>query len=108
MAKRDPFYVEQRLAPEVVPAVVSSSTTPPLRKPTATPPLEYRFLGRVTAPDGKQRVYLAKEDRSVAVAVGDYLESGYRVDQITEEGVLLIHDALDEKLTIDIPERVAE
>jgi hypothetical protein len=76
----------------------------PIYVPPPPPPsIQYRYLGQMIDPTGKQVVYLARPDKEVPVSVGTHLDEGYVVEAITAEGVRLHYPALDARTVVPIP-----
>lgn len=61
-------------------------------KPTS-PPLPYRVAG-VVSHDGARKIVLVKGDQVLAVAEGDDLDGGYRVEAVSAEDITLLYAAL--------------
>ena len=70
----------------------------------APPPLEMRFAGRMTAPDGTQVVYVAFGDVNLLITAGQTLPNGYRVDAIGARLVELSYPPLSTTARLDLPE----
>lgn len=90
------------------PVKVVAPPPPPAPAPIAPPPpappaMDYRFLGRFTAPDGQTKVYLGRRDTSVEAAVGTTLDNGYVVESVTDEGVGLAYPPLGIKIMLPAP-----
>lgn len=108
LAKRDVFVPhEMPAASQPGPPTLSPSAPLPvviaLTPPPQAPPLNARFLGRMTTPEGKRLVYLARGDLPLAVSVGQRLDDGYLVESITAEGVTLNYPPLDVRVVVPIP-----
>ena len=87
------------IAPEV-PVPVVQSATPPAPEPQA-PPLPFRVLGRYVE-DGETVVFLAHNDRNLAVRVGDTIAEHYRVEGM-QRGVLnLVYLPLNQTQTLEV------
>ena len=87
-------------APVVQPVV--AVVVPPPPAPVA-PPINYRYLGRMTEPAGQMSVYLARADAMVQVSVGALLDEGYVVEAIDGEGVRLHYPPLNMRVVIPVP-----
>lgn len=74
----------------------------PVAEPAA-PPMNYRFLGRMTDPNGREQIYLVHEDRSVAVSPGDTLSDGYLVKSVSAQEIVLTHPPTATEVAISIP-----
>jgi len=102
----DPFVgVEVRPPPQPKPPPTVAPPPPlPVMPPTRqVPPQNYRFLGSLLDPGGKQWVYLARGDAALTVAVGAQLEEGYVVEAIDAQGVHLLYAPMDARVVIPIP-----
>ena len=71
--------------------------------PAVAPPQDYRFLGRVTGPDGVDQVLLGRGETAVSVKAGTSLDNGYVVESVTTEEIVLIYPSLGTKTTVPIP-----
>lgn len=101
-ALRDPFarVIEQPAAPvpEPQPAVEVAAEPPP-----SPPAMSYRFLGRMTTPEGQMLVYLSKGAAAVSVSVGSELEDGYVVKAIREDSIDIAYPPTGAVLALQIP-----
>ena len=70
--------------------------------PPAPPPQDYRFLGRVTDPDGVEQILLGHGDTAVPVKVGTALDNGYMVESITMDSIVLVYAPLGTKTSLQI------
>jgi hypothetical protein len=68
--------------------------------PPAPPAQDYRFLGRVTGPDGSEQILVTRGEVPVAVNVGTTLENGYVVESISADGLQLVYPRLGNKALI--------
>lgn len=102
----DPFAGVQPAQPPA-PASAASALprAVPIAEPTppAPPAISYRFLGRMTDPEGKSVVYLAGSGRELQVSVGTTLPEGYVVESMDEAGVHLRYPPLDARAIVSIP-----
>jgi hypothetical protein len=91
------------VAPPAAPLPVAAPA--PVAPPPPPPPpvQDYRFLGRMTAPDGSQQVLLARGDASVSISKGMVLDNGYVVESISTAAVVLIHLPSGIRASILIP-----
>ncbi|ART83119.1 hypothetical protein CBP31_11245 [Oceanisphaera profunda] len=80
------WYVAPQRAPVVV-APVSSPLPPP--KPM-TPPLPFRFIGKLDDSQ-KVRVFLQQGEKVYVVSVGDVIDGTYRVDGVTDNLMTLLY-----------------
>jgi hypothetical protein len=95
-----------------VPPAPPAPPPPPVPKPVVAPPappsppaMTYRFLGRMTGPDGQVSIYLANGDQQppVAVQVGSRLGDGLVVEQITAQGIVFVQTATQQRVTLALP-----
>ena len=68
------------------------------------PPVNLRYTGRMTAPDGSLVVYAAFGETSLALTTGQSLPNGYRVEAITARAVELSYPPLNTTARLDLPE----
>jgi len=106
-ARNDPFVlpvppppVVAKLAPPPPLQIVPPAPPP---EPVA-PPVNLRYTGRLTAPDGSQVVYVAYGETSLAITVGQSLPNGYRVNAITSRAVELSYPSLNITAQLELPE----
>jgi hypothetical protein len=83
-----------------VPTTPLAVIAPPVPAP---PPMIYRFMGRMTAPDGTHQIFLTKGDNAVPIKVGKSLDDGYIVESIGPSNIVLSYPRLGVKVTIAIP-----
>jgi hypothetical protein len=111
-AKRDPFSVvapppvtsaPQKLPPAPPPIVPVPAPAMAAPVPMA-PPLNLRFMGRMTSPDGQHMIFASLAESPVTLSVGQELPNGYRVDSITDRIVQLSYPALGTTARLDLPE----
>lgn len=97
----DPFAGAPVAAPAAPPQAVPLVAPAP---PAPTPPAQdYRFLGRMTGPDGSQQILLGSGEKAVSIATGTVLDNGYVVESISTETVVLVFPALGVRHSIAIP-----
>jgi hypothetical protein len=100
-AVRDPFLPVAPPAPVVKvvppPPVVQVPPAPP-----APPPLNLRFAGRMTTPNGATMVLAAYGDATLTLSTGLVLPNGYRVDAIERDVVRLTYPPLNAPATLDL------
>ena len=82
--------------PQVTPAVVVAA-------PAVPPPQDYRFLGKVTGPDGLDQILLGRGDTAVSVETGTVLDNGYVVESLTTESIVLVYPSLGTRIAVPIP-----
>ena len=97
-ARFDPF-VGVVPPPPPPPPVVAAPPPPPPQAPAPS----YRFMGRMSGPDGAEVVYLMRGDSPVAVQPGTRLDDGYVVEAITKDAVRLLYPSMDARASIPIP-----
>lgn len=73
--------------------------------PPTAPPINYRYLGQMVAPDGNKLIYLANSEKELLVTRGTKLDEGYIVEVIQPDGVHLTYPPLGTKVLIPAPER---
>ena len=99
----DPF-VGLSLAPVAVPPPApSSQVVAPPPPPPPPPPNDYRFVGRMTGPDGAQQILLGHGDAIIAISKGMTLDNGYRVESISSDAVVLAFARPDGAVTVSLP-----
>ena len=108
-AQRNPF-----LAAAVLPASVLPTSKPKMPErlveappvqiqvPTA-PPLNLVYLGRMTAPDGRQILFAKSEQTETELSVGKLLPNGYQVRVIRDSFVELEHLATHTLARLELP-----
>ena len=90
------------VAPPAPPSAASSAPPPP--PPPPPPPVQdYRFLGRIAAPDGSQQVLLGRGDAAVSISKGMTLDNGYTIESISATAVSLIHLPSGARASVSIP-----
>lgn len=94
-----PVAIKPPPAPPIMPAQVAA-VAPTQPEP---PPLNMVYAGRMTTPEGKEVVYMAMGDASVAIEKGMELPNGYRVTSITERQVEFFYPPLNRTQRIDLP-----
>lgn len=106
-ALRDPFAAGHAIAvqpsppaPKPIPLVAAPAPVP---LPPAAPALNLRFVGRIATPDGRDIVYLSLSETSTAIAVGQVLGNGYRVEAITDDAVQLTYAPLNVSVRFPLP-----
>lgn len=95
----------QQAAQQAPGATESVAAPPPTQayQASADPSPDFRYLGQMTGPDGQRQTFLARGDKSMAVAVGAEVEGGYRVQAIDAQGVRLQHPSQGVTLVIPVP-----
>lgn len=78
------------------PPVVTSPPPPP---PPAAPPLQFKYVGRLT--EGKIiRVFLSMAEKNYIAKVGERIEANYRVDRIKDDVIEFTYLPLGVKQTL--------
>ncbi len=101
-ASRDPF-VATLASPAPLPVakpVAPVIATPP---PPTPPPLNLRYAGRMTGPDGSTQVFVLFGETGLTVSVGQTLPNGYRVETITARAIELSYPPLNSTARLDLP-----
>lgn len=96
----DPFVGLVPPPPPAPPPVAPPVVVAP---PPAPPAQDYRFLGRMTDPDGVEQTLLGRGDSATPVKAGTVLDNGYVVESITPDAIVLAYTALGTKVTLQIP-----
>ncbi len=100
-AARDPFAAWS-VAPQVKPiAVLPPPPAAPL--PPTPPPLNLRFAGRMTGPDGSTTVFVLLGESAISVAPGQVLPNGYRVDAVTPTYLELSYQLMNTTTRVEFP-----
>lgn len=101
----DPF-AGVPIAPPAAPAVAPppSVASAPAAPPPPPPAQEYRFLGRMTGPDGGQQILLGHGEKAVVIVKGTILDNGYVVESISADAVVLAFPSLGARASIPIPQ----
>jgi hypothetical protein len=99
-ASRDPF------AALLPPAPVQLVKKPPVVAPSVPtpPPLNLRFTGKMTAPDGSQLIFVTYGDTPMSLSLGQTLPNGYKVLAINERAVELNYQPLNFTARLDLPD----
>jgi hypothetical protein len=71
-------------------AEVGAAVAPHYEAPSASPPFQYRYVGRMEV-EGRPTVHLTKDDKLYPVKVGDVLDGRFRVDGIKSDGLELTY-----------------
>jgi hypothetical protein len=108
VGKRNPF-VAVPPAPQIVKKVAVVPTPPPqpiiqaAPQPPMMPPLNLKFVGRVTEPNGNRVVFASLNENPVSLNVGQTLPNGFRVDAIKDDAVELTYTLLGTTTRFDLP-----
>jgi hypothetical protein len=100
-ASFDPFVGVVPPAPPPPPAVAPVATAAP---PPSPPPQDFRYLGRMTGPDGVEQTLLGRGDAAVPITVGTTLDNGYVVESIAADAVVLVYPPFGSKAVLQIPQ----
>lgn len=104
-SRSDPFQgggPEAKQAPSPsLPSPASNAGNVPEPPQAAAP--DYSYLGRLTDPDGKERVFLRRAEKPIEAALGTVLDDGYAVEAVEKESVRLRHSATGLELLIALP-----
>lgn len=101
-AMGDPFATAVP-APSATTLLVETPSLLPSHPPVATPPLNLRFVGRVTQANGKELIYMAYEDSVLSLTEGQSLPNGYKVDSVTQTNLRFSHPQLEDQVQLDLP-----
>ncbi len=98
----DPFagVAVTPLAP-LPPMVSPAPVVPP--PPPSPPTQDYRYLGRMTGPDGSQQILLGRGETLVSITKGTVLDNGFVVEAISTDAVVLTYPTLGFRTSISIP-----
>lgn len=100
----DPFAGAAVTPPAPLPLAVSPAPAAPLPPAPPPPPTQdYRYLGRMTGPDGSQQILLGRGETSVSIAKGTVLDNGYVVESISTDAIVLNYPSLGVRTSISIP-----
>lgn len=92
------FTSKSWIAAPPIPAVQIAPVPPPA--PSA-PSLPFVYIGKLTDGD-KLVIFLSRQDRNYGVSAGDVIEGSYRVEQVSESGVVFTYLPLNIKQTLTI------
>lgn len=105
-SKRNPFaaVVEAPMVKKIkTPAPVVQATVQPAPQPPMMPPLNLKFVGRLTETNGMRLVFASLNEAPVTLAVGQTLSNGFRVDAINDNAVEFTYIALNTTAKLDLP-----
>jgi hypothetical protein len=75
---------------------------PPLPPPApVAPPLPFVFVGMLERGATKPSAFIAKGDALFVVSVGDTVDSSYRIDSMTPDGIVMTYLPLNTKQTLN-------
>lgn len=114
-SSRDPFstvllpapkLAEPKKAPSqpIALASIPQPSPPQAVAAPSPPPLNLRFLGQATAPDGERMIYAALGDTPVLLTKGVSLSNGYQVTSIEPKLVNLLYTPLNFSAQLALPE----
>jgi hypothetical protein len=92
------FTPKNWVAPPPMPAVAPAPVTPP---PPSAPPLPFIYVGKLMDGD-KLVIFLSRQDTKYSVSAGDVIDNSYRVDQVSESGVVFTYLPLNIRQTLTI------
>ncbi|MDP2369377.1 hypothetical protein [Rhodoferax sp.] len=101
-ASRDPFVATPVPQPAPVALPVAPVVLAP--PPPTPPPLNLRFAGRMTGPDGAAQVFVLLGETSLSASIGQTLPNGYRVEAITARAIELSYPSLNSTARLDLPD----
>lgn len=103
---KDPFGMAPPPAPPALP-VARLVEAPPVSAPVmpVAPPLQWTTIGRLQAPDGRQRLtgHWGQPNETVSLAEGDLSPAGHQVLRITTTVMELQHPETKERLSFRLP-----
>lgn len=99
-AGRDPFAL---LAPPVIAPLPQKPVRVEAPPPPSPPPLNLRFTGKMTAPDGSQVIFVALGETPLSLTVGQTLPNGYKVNAINDRTVELSYLPMNFTTRFDLP-----
>lgn len=103
VARRNPFLPLPVVVPKPPPPVAQVVLPPPPPPEPVAPPLNTRFTGQMTTPDGHKLVYVTQDDSTFVLEPGLTLPNGYQVVKITANTVEFIHPAFNTLARLSIP-----
>jgi hypothetical protein len=90
-------------APGFVSQQLKASAPPPVPAPVA-PPLQFKYLGRIT--EGQEtHIFLSQADKNHVAKVGGRIEDQYRIDRIMEDSIELTYLPLGIRQTLLINDK---
>lgn len=98
-SKADPFWPPEPPKPVVIQLAPAALPPPPPPKPT----LPYKFFGRITNPDGRQSIFVSRENEQFELKPGAIFEGQFKVESMSETRVVFEHIASGEKLEMVLP-----
>ena len=99
VSKTDPFWPPEPPKPVVIQLAPVTLPPPPPPKPT----LPYKFFGRITNPDGRQSIFVSRENEQFELKPGAIFEGQFKVESMSETRVVFEHIASGEKLEMLLP-----
>jgi hypothetical protein len=91
----DPF-APRAFGGEPRPQAAAAPQKPPV------PPLPFQYVGKVIE-DGKQEVYVMRDDKLLAIASGQKIGNDYRVERISGKSITFTYLPLKTRQTLDLP-----
>lgn len=101
VAQRNPFIPKAAPLPEPPPPVVVPVVA--IAPEPSIPMLNMQFTGRMTAPDGTQRVFAKIDGQDIQLAASLQLNNGYQVVSTNAEAVEFSHPALKAHQRMELP-----
>ena len=106
--KRNPFMVITSL-PKIVKQAPKPLPAPALKEITQTPqppmmpPLDLKFIGRLTEAGGNRLVFVSLNENPVTLSTGQTMPNGFRIDVIKDDVVELTYLPLGTTTRFDLP-----
>jgi hypothetical protein len=70
--------------------------------PPVAPPLPFAFVGALDEKGKSRQVFLSKGDQLIVVKASDVVDATYRIDQITDNSVVITYLPLNQQQTLPI------
>lgn len=96
VSANDPFTASSWMPPPPPPVVAPPAPPEPVAPPTA-PAVPFVYLGELDAKTARPQVFLSSGDRLLIVSPGEVVDGQYRVESISEDGVVLTYLPLGQK-----------
>ncbi len=95
------FSSQSWVAPPPIPAVQPAPAAPVAPPAPSAPALPFAYVGKLIDAD-KLVIFLSRQDKNYSVSAGDVIDSSYRVEEMSESGVVFIYLPLNIKQTLTI------
>jgi len=95
------FTSKSWVGPPPIPAVQLAPVAPVPPPAPSAPALPFVYVGKIVDGD-KLVIFLSRQDTKYSVSAGDVIDSSYRVEQVSEGGVVFTYLPLDIKQTLTI------